>query len=142
MEKNTNKYLVQEVECAEPVRLVELLYRWALRDLKCAREMWPDEARRQEAIRFAVHAQMILKELHNAVNLKEGGELAANLARLYEFMQFHLTEAITGQDQQSVRKISDVIALLQPVSEAWSTITREHLNSCNASLAQSGSLVA
>ena len=142
MEKNTNEYLVQEVECAEPVRLVELLYQRALRDLECAKEMWPDKTRHGESVRFAVHAQLILKELYNAVNLKEGGELAANLVRLYEFMQFHLMEAITGQDQQAAPKISDVIGLLQPLSEAWSTITRAHLNSRNASLAQNGSLVA
>ena len=142
MEKDTKEYLVQEIECAEPVRLVELLYQRALRDLECAREMWPDKARHKEAIRLAVHAQMILKELYNAVNLKEGGELAANLVRLYEFMQFQLMEATGGQDQQAARKISDVICLLQPLIAAWSTITRKHLYSHNASLAQSSGLAA
>jgi flagellar protein FliS len=142
MGKNTNEYFVPDVEGTDPVRLVDLLYRRALRDLENAGKVWPDKTRRAEAIRSAVHAQMILKELYSAVNLKDGGEFAANLVRLYEFMLCHLMEALNGQDQQATRKISDVIGLLRPLSEAWSTITREHLNSYNASLAQSGSLVA
>jgi flagellar protein FliS len=142
MEKSTSEYLVQEVECAEPVRLIEMLYQRALRDLECAREMWPDKARRGEAMRFAVHAQMIIGELFSALNVKEGGDIAVNLMRLYEFMQYHLVQAVNSPDPEAIRKLSEIIGLLQPISDAWSTITRDQLRSQTNSLAEGGSLVA
>jgi flagellin-specific chaperone FliS len=37
-----NAYLTQQVECSEPGKLTELLYRRAIHDLYSAVELWPE----------------------------------------------------------------------------------------------------
>lgn len=142
MGPSTEEYVAQEVMCADPVRLVELLYQRALRDLQGAHELWAVSDRRVEAIHLALHAQLIIKELHTSLNLNEGRELATYLSRLYEFMQFQLVEAISTRDDRSVRKVAEVIELLQPLSEAWSTMAREHWGSKSAGMVHGECLVA
>jgi flagellar biosynthetic protein FliS len=142
MDVGTEQYVAQEVMCADPVRLVELLYQRALRDLQGACELWPAPDRQVEAIHLALHAQLIIKELHASLNLNEGRELATYLSRLYEFMQYQLMDAISTRDDGAVRKVAEVIELLQPLSEAWSTMAREHWASNAATLVHGECLVA
>lgn len=142
MDKPSSEYISQEVEGASPVRLVELLYQRALSDLEAARELWPDERRMPEAIRAALHAQLILRELHSSLNRNEGGELAEHLSRLYEFMQFTLHNLITQPQPDAPSRLQDMIDLLQPISESWSKMARENSNSDVHERIGDGSLVA
>jgi flagellar biosynthetic protein FliS len=113
--------------CAEHVRLVELLYQQALSDLENAQRMWRIEEKHKEAVYLAVHADLIFKELHNAVNPRDGGDIATNLFHLYDFMRNHLMEAIIGPQELASHKIGEVIGLLRPLSEAWTTMARQQL---------------
>lgn len=142
MQNNMSEYIQQEVDSADPVRLIDLLYSRALRDLEGARELWPNRARQAEAIRLAVHAQLILRELYNAVNVQDGGELARHLRMLYEYMQYELMEAIAHRGSDSLGKISGVLELLEPLAAAWSSMSREQSESKSAALVEGGSLVA
>src|SRR4051812_15789345 len=52
-------------------------------------------------------AQGIIAELRGTLDHSVGGTVSRDLARLYDFMLFHLTEA---NARQSVRHVDDVIA--------------------------------
>ena len=62
-------------------------------------------------------AVRILQEgLRTSLDLDNGGELAANLANLYDYCVMRLTQANASS---SVEALEEVAALLKPVAEAW-----------------------
>jgi len=67
-------------------------------------------------------AMDIIAELNASLNFKEGGEVAANLFRLYNFMTAHLTRANLNWDQEAVE---EVLALLSQLKEAWEEVCRK-----------------
>jgi len=135
MNQNANKTIITEVDLGDRLRSVELLYQAGLQNLELSRELWLAEGKRQEATHYALYSNLLLKELQNSVNLKEGGALAATLNKLYDFMQYHLIEAVTGPEDQAKNKIGEVIGLLRQLSNAWSKMMRQQ-----ASAAQTASI--
>ena len=143
MNANTYHYLTEEVQSADPARLIQLLYQRALRDLHAARELWPAVASAPKGIHLAVHAQCILKELQLSLNYQEGGELAVTLGRLYEYMQFRLVEIVGRQSESDASEIDEIIDLLSSLSEAWSTMMSKSMGvKTSEELIPGGSLVA
>jgi len=100
-------------------RLVVILYDGAIKFLKQA-------LRELEAGNFAAKGQYINKalaiinELDSCLNLETGGEIAANLRRLYQFMIRHLGEANLRRDPQ---RVQDVIDCLKDLNEGWKAIS-------------------
>ena len=71
---------------------------------------------------FAEHlarAQAIISELLGTLDHEAGGEIAADLARLYDFMLFHLVEA---NAQRSVRHVDETIAVFDTILDAYRAI--------------------
>jgi flagellin-specific chaperone FliS len=100
---------------------VALFYQRALRDLRGARGLWAMPDWRADAIRRVSDALAIIKELHGSLNPIKGREATTHLSRIYEFMQYELMEAISAQDNESARRITAVVELLQPLSDVWNT---------------------
>jgi flagellar protein FliS len=75
-----------------------------------------DMARFAENLR---RAQAIIAELNGTLDHRAGGEIAANLSRLYEFMLLHLTEA---NFQRSVRHVEDVLRVYGIILDAFRTV--------------------
>lgn len=102
---------------ADPVELISLLYRAAADAVAKAREhlMAGDIFARGRQIS---RAQQILAELSQALKM-EHGDVAVNLARLYDYMQHRLHEAHAGP---SVDAMDEVENLLRRLHEAWSQI--------------------
>jgi len=143
MNEYTRDYVAQEVECADPARIIEMLYQRALRDLKNACELWPMLDQSPAAIQLLVHAQSIVKELQASLNYNDGGELATQLGRLYEYMQFQLCEISTRRGPDETRNIEEIIFLLSSLSDAWSIMARDRQESSESSaLLNGGTLVA
>jgi flagellar protein FliS len=61
-------------------------------------------------------AQAVVSELLSTLDHEAGGQIAADLARLYDFMLFHLTEA---NAKKSVRHVDDVIRVFDIVADAF-----------------------
>jgi flagellar protein FliS len=111
--------LEQKVAGATPGELVEMLYARAIRDLTGASSLLDLEGEprsRADAIHLIVHAQQIIAELNHCLNAKEGGELAANLADIYDYMQYRLTEAVSMREKAPV---TEVVGLLTELHEVW-----------------------
>ena len=119
MYEDVQNYLQHQVLSASPAQLIDMLYDRACRDLNSAKEFFTDPNDRNaicEAVKFVVHAQRIITELKRCLNLEQGGELADNLDRLYEYMQFRLTESV---QQLDARGVGEVAELLNELYQAW-----------------------
>ena len=100
-------------------RLIVMLYDGAIKFLKQA-------IRDIEAKDYAAKGRNIQKardvilELNTVLDLESGGDVAANLRSLYNFMSGHLTQANIKSDAQLVR---EVISILEELNQGWRAIT-------------------
>jgi flagellar protein FliS len=97
---------------ADPGRLVLMLYdgatvylRRALRALEQG-----DTAAFGQALSGA---NGIIGELSTSLDHEVGGEVAANLARLYGFMLRHLSEALIGRRRDNVEQVLGILETLR-----------------------------
>lgn len=99
-------------------RLIVLLYDGAIKFLKLAiKEL---QARDYEAKgRYIGRAQDIINELNAVLDVDAGGEIAANLRKLYCFMNSRLSQANAKRDPQMIR---EVITLLEELNKSWKAI--------------------
>jgi flagellar protein FliS len=100
-------------------RLIVLLYDGAIKFMKLAiKEL---EAKNYEAKgQYINKALDILNELNAVLDMNAGGEMAANLRKLYLFMVKHLSEANVKRDPQMIR---EVIKLMDELSQSWKAIS-------------------
>jgi flagellar protein FliS len=118
-------YKTVAVDTASPGRLILMLFDGALRFLRAAEEGFRIECprSRQEAVHNGlIRSQAIIQELQRALNLREGGEFAINMFRLYDFMNTRLMEANLKKEPENIRVVA---GLLGQVREAWDQMLRE-----------------
>ena len=108
-------YLETEVLQAEPLRLLQLLYRGALTAVGGARESLR-AGNIAERSRRITRAEEIVFELSNSLDLERGGEVAFKLARLYEYVQLRLHEANCLQREEPLVEVEN---LLSTLLEGW-----------------------
>jgi flagellar protein FliS len=110
-----NNYLETEVLSADPVRLVQILYRSAMTSVSAARYHLAagEIAERSKQISKALS---ILHELIASLDHEKGGEIARRLAELYAYMTTRLIEANV---QQADAPLAEVERLLGTVMEGW-----------------------
>jgi flagellar protein FliS len=110
-----NNYLENEVLHADPLRLVQLLYRAATGSVSAARHHLAagSIAERSKQINKALS---ILHELLDSLDREKGGEIAQRLGELYAYMT---TRLIDANVQQSDVPLAEVERLLGTLTEAW-----------------------
>lgn len=108
-------YQVQQIMTASPAKLVALLYDKAISSLSEAAAAIErgDIAARHNANRRAID---IVAQLWSTLDLERGGEIAANLDRLYDFAMRRLADVDMKNDAQAAH---DVIGLLDPLRRSW-----------------------
>jgi flagellar protein FliS len=114
-------YLETRVMSADPVELINILYEYATLRVQEARTALAqgEISNRSKAITSAI---AILAELNSSLDHNLGGEIAANLARLYRYMTERLTLANLKRADEP---LAEVERLLKTLGEAWQTIARE-----------------
>ena len=117
--KKVSAYQEAAVTTQSKGRLIVLLYDGAIKFMKLAiKEL---EAGNFEAKgQYIARTQGIINELNVVLDTDAGGEIAANLRRLYLFMNRRLTEANTKKDPQRIR---EVIKLMEELNKSWKAIT-------------------
>ena len=105
---------------ANPHKLVSLLFQRAAVRLAAAEAaiLRGDISMRANEINGVIE---ILSALRSALDLDAGGELAANLRDLYNYMDSRLLEA---NRRSSQAHISEVKGLLGELQQAWDTMPR------------------
>jgi flagellar secretion chaperone FliS len=112
------QYLAAEVLCADPVKLVWLLYCGGIDAVRDARRHLA-EGGIVERSRQINKAWGILQELSRSLDREQGGEISRRLAGLYAYMQ---TRLIEGNTRQSDAPLQEVETLLLTLSEAWYSV--------------------
>ena len=108
-------YFENEILSADPLKLVQLLYRGALDAIGCARGYLAsgDIQARSKALTKAIN---ILTELVHSLDHSRGGELSQNLVRVYDYTQRLLIES---NSQQIDAPLAEAERLLSTLLEAW-----------------------
>lgn len=107
------------VSQADPHQLVTLLFDGLLQNVGAARVALQrgDIAAKGEKINKAV--RIIDEALKPALNLAQGGDLAANLNGLYGYCSLRLTEANLRNEDAA---LADVIRVIEPLADGWKQI--------------------
>jgi flagellar protein FliS len=106
---------------ADPHKLIQLLYNGAIERINMAKA-------RMQAKDYAGKAQLLNKAieiiggLRSFLDFERGGDLAARLEALYDYMERSLLEASARND---VQKLDEVLGLLRSVKEGWDGIREE-----------------
>lgn len=114
-----NVGLETSVTQANPHQLVGMLFDGLLQSLNAAKIHMEnrDFAEKGRAINRAVR---ILEEgLKAGLDLKNGGEVAANLLALYDFCIYKVSE---GNLRNNIGMVQEVINAIQPVADGWNQI--------------------
>ena len=107
------------VDGASPHTLIKMLFDGLIQSLNAARGALQrgDIAEKGRQIGKAVR---ILEEgLKAGLNLREGGEIAANLRDLYGYSTLRLTQANLRNDPAALEEVSK---LIEPVAQSWKLI--------------------
>jgi flagellar secretion chaperone FliS len=117
-------YQAIATQTASPGQLVVMLYDGAIRFLERALTGFEQD----DPLEFnrtinnnVLRAQEILRELDNSLDLTQGGELAATLRRLYDFMYRQLTLSNTRKTPAGIK---DTIHRLTVLRDAWNEMLR------------------
>lgn len=119
--KRYQSYFEDELVDANPLKLVQLLYRGALDAIASARRFvrLSDIPSRARAI---TKAMAIVTELSLSLNIEQGGEVSRNLAQLYGYVEKLLMQA---NFEQSEKPLEEAERLLQTLAEAWTALIPE-----------------
>lgn len=107
------------VQNASPHHLVHLLFEELLQSLSAARGALARQQIAEKGAAIGKAVRILDEGLRAGLNLKQGGELAGNLDRLYEYCIAQLTRANARNDDAL---LLEVRTLVEPLAEAWQQI--------------------
>ncbi|MGI6444450.1 MAG: flagellar export chaperone FliS [Candidatus Ozemobacteraceae bacterium] len=101
-------YKKTQIETATPENLILMLYDGALRFMGQAEEAF-EEKNIERISNLLVRVQAIFSELLSSLDKEKGGEIAANLERLYLFFMRQLSEANVKKDPKPMLQIKPLV---------------------------------
>lgn len=107
---------------APPGQIVLMLYEGAIRALERALPGFsnPDPGEANMIIHNNLQrAQDIIRELNDALNMEQGGEFAANMRRLYNYLERRIWESNLKKNSTGV---GEAIRHLTVLRDAWATM--------------------
>ena len=119
--RGADAYRRTAVQSSSPLGLVVMLYDGAIKFVLAAREAI---ARNDVRARTAAVSRSleIISELQNTLNVKEGGEVARELDRLYSYMSARLLDVTAKGDDNAAKEVHKLLSTLR---EGWSQIAAQ-----------------
>lgn len=107
------------IDAASPHQLIDMLFQGALDRINQAKGFMArdDMAGKARAVNACID---ILEGLQASLDHSEGGEIAANLDALYEYMQRRMFRASADNDGDALVEVAD---LLRTLRDAWLAIS-------------------
>ena len=104
-----------DIETADQHKLVEMLYTGAIRKINQAKSHMEmnNTLNKGKTIGEVIS---IIEELRRTLNMEQGGELAANLHDLYEYMKTRLLQANLKNDSEILDEVKN---LLDQLLDGW-----------------------
>ncbi|MEI7970556.1 MAG: flagellar export chaperone FliS [Betaproteobacteria bacterium] len=123
-----NTYARTEVETgvndATPEKLIVMLYDGAIRAISTAHLAMQRHDLTTKGIQISKAIGIIEEGLNGSLDLKAGGEIARNLADLYDYMCNRL---LTASARNDLSALEEVRRLLSELRDAWNTlVTRQN----------------
>lgn len=113
--------IISEVADADPHRLIQMLFEGALDRIAIARGAMRQGDVAVKGARIS-RAIQIIDGLRAHLDQERGGEIAANLAALYDYMERRLAEANLRDD---VHILDEVANLLREVKSGWDAVPQQ-----------------
>ncbi len=119
-----NPYQATAVKTATPVELVLMVYDECINSLRNAEKAFQitGPERIEKIGNNLLHAQDAITELSLSLDMEQGGEIAENLSRLYDFMTHHLSEANTKKE---IKPVHDVREMMQDLRDTWAQVAKQ-----------------
>lgn len=108
------------VEVADPHRLILLLFEGAQAAIGAARAAMHRQETAVKGISISKAIDIISNGLKASLDLESGGEIAARLNALYDYMVLRLLNANLKNDLKALEEVS---ALLEEIHSAWREIS-------------------
>lgn len=108
-----------KVHSADPHMLISMLFQGALLAIANAKNGILRKDIPAKGIAISKAIAIIGEGLHASLDKKAGGEIAENLAALYDYMVFRLSDASINND---ITKLDEVTNLLTDLKGAWDSI--------------------
>jgi len=108
-------YATTQISTASSVQVVVLLYDGAISSMKLAQEGM-GALNFHDKARFLDRALRVIGELSASLNMDEGGVVAKDLQRLYEYIQFEMTQANLKNEPG---RLEGPIRCMTVIREAW-----------------------
>ncbi|MDR3165781.1 MAG: flagellar export chaperone FliS [Synergistaceae bacterium] len=108
-------YRVNQIQMASKEQLLIITYDIGIRSCVAAEKAIESQDAEQVNINLQ-RAQSVVRELMVTLNMEQGGEVAASLLRLYDFMYCQLVEANVKQDAAAVRSVR---SMLEELKATW-----------------------
>ena len=126
--QRTTAYLARELSAASPAKKVAMLIDRAIQALN---EAIRAIERGDIQGRWTANNQAgtVIETLWLTLDLEKGGEIAANLDRLYCFMLQHLTQVDLRNDPKPA---AEVITLLEPMRRSWHELALKEAKAAQA----------
>ncbi|MEK6748989.1 MAG: flagellar export chaperone FliS [Pseudomonadota bacterium] len=105
-------------EYANPHRLIQMLMEGALDKIAAAKGFMERKEVADKGV-YISWSISIIDGLRISLDHKNGGELAANLEAVYDYMQRRLVEA---NIHNNIEMLDEVAGLIRSIKEAWDTI--------------------
>lgn len=121
-------------QTASPGQLVLMLFDGAIRFLERSLVgfTYEDPLEFNQTISNNIlRAQQIINELNCSLNMQDGGEFSLTMRRLYNYMDWRLTES---NHQKSEEGIREVVKRLTVLREAWSQMLEQQGQAANPSM--------
>ncbi len=115
------KYLRAKVETATPTQLIVMLYDGAVRFCSLAAEAMAIHNFEEQNINIK-RAEDIVCELMGSLNQEAGGEVAANLLRIYTYLYQELVQANLNDDIEALKR---VLVHLEALRESWVELDKQ-----------------
>lgn len=113
-----NIYQTNQIATASPKKLLIMLYDGAIKNLRLA-ELSLNEKNLENVNKYLTKTQDIITEFMTTLNFEDGGEVAQNLYRLYEYMDYRLIRANIDKDIEPIKEIKKY---LEELRDTWMKI--------------------
>ena len=103
---------------ASPLQLIIMLYDGAMKSMEAGKHAIVNHDLEKQN-KHLLHAQKIVMELMSCLDMKEGGDIAANLLSLYTYVLNQLVDANVQDDEKAVDR---AIQVLSELRESWAKV--------------------
>ena len=108
-------YRINQIQMASKEQLLIITYDIGIRSCTAA-EKAISAGDAEQANTNLQRAQSVVRELMVTLNLEQGGEVAASLMRLYDFMYYQLVDANVKHDVEMVKTVR---SMMEELKATW-----------------------